>query len=641
VTPVSLAWIAGACAALIVTALAFLARDVSRGQFSARDALWLAALFVVVLWGKLALLDHYPVPVPFWDQWDGEVASLYLPYANGGLTWHQMFTLHNEHRIFFTRVLAVTLLTINGQWDPQLQIAVNAVLHSLAAVVFAVMLWLACGRRWLPLLVAILALVFAPPFALENTLAGFQSAFYFLVLFAGLAIWLMGTHRPGSWAWFLGWICAFCSIFTVGGGILTVAGIGTLIVFNAFSNTWQWRQALVNIAALGALVGVGYMVLSPPLAYHDYLKAGTWLAFKVSFARNLAFPWIEAPRSAMVLWLPLVVLAFVVLSRRLRTTGLERLTFALGAWVLLQAAALAYSRGANGAIPASRYLDMLSFGFVVNTVALLALVATRSSRLWVSAGYTALALWLAVGGLGIAQLSRNILAKEGRDKRLHMEEYLRNVRHFVVTGDAETFAEKRGPAEIPYYSAPMLAGWLSHPYVRQILPAPVRAPLNVREQAGAAAGFAQTVSPGDPLPVWDSYASGRAKSQGRFESLPLQCLEFDALRFEVAGSPRAPGMRLALKSADGRETVVRPAWASGSGWSAVTVDCPASAFTVVAADASPTAWFAFRQPTEIGWASAIAESMAERSEIIGFLAAATIFAALVLPVRPRTKVTTT
>ena len=30
--------------------------------------------------------------------------------ATDGLTWHQMFTLHNEHRIFFTRVLATSLL---------------------------------------------------------------------------------------------------------------------------------------------------------------------------------------------------------------------------------------------------------------------------------------------------------------------------------------------------------------------------------------------------------------------------------------------------------------------------------------------------------------------------------------------------
>ena len=42
--------------------------------------------------------------------------------------WRQMFTFHNEHRIFFSRLLALTELVVNGQWDPRLQITINAVL---------------------------------------------------------------------------------------------------------------------------------------------------------------------------------------------------------------------------------------------------------------------------------------------------------------------------------------------------------------------------------------------------------------------------------------------------------------------------------------------------------------------------------
>jgi len=621
VTPLSLAWIAAACLALVVTALAFLARDVTRGPFGARDALWLTALFLVTLWAKLTLLDHYPMPVPFWDQWDGEAASLYLPFANGGLTWHQMFTLHNEHRVFFTRVLAMALLATNGQWDPQLQIVVNVVLHSLVAVIFAVILWLAAGRRRLPLLALIIGLAFAPPFALENTLAGFQSAFYFLVLFSGLALWLMGMHRPGTPAWFIGWLCAFCSIVTVAGGILTVAAIGCLVVLKALSTPREWREAVLNISALAAVGVVGYAALSPPLPYHDYLKAGTWLAFKVSFARNLAFPWITAPRSSVILWVPLLAVAAVVVFRRLRSNGLEQIALALGAWVVLQAATIAYSRGVNGATPTSRYLDMLSFGFVVNTVALVAILDWWKTRRWLSIAASVLVVWVAVGSVGVFWLSQSILAKDGREKRSWMQEYVRNVRHFVVTGDLASFAEKRGPQEVPYFSPPMLAGWLLHQYVRHILPATVREPLDIQPQQNTANTFSETSSPKDLLAVWDSYAGGRAKAQGRFESQPVQCKDYDQLRFEIAGSPGAQGMRLFLKATDsGRETLVRPALAGGPGWSAVSVRCPPGPFTVVAIDESPTAWFAFRQPSEIGWASSAAESMIQQSRALGFVA---------------------
>ena len=52
-----------------------------------------------------------------------------------------MFGLHNEHRIFFSRVLALDLLVLNGQWDPRLQQVVNAGLQSVIAVLLQTMLW--------------------------------------------------------------------------------------------------------------------------------------------------------------------------------------------------------------------------------------------------------------------------------------------------------------------------------------------------------------------------------------------------------------------------------------------------------------------------------------------------------------------
>jgi hypothetical protein len=618
VTPFSLAWIAAASVALVVAALGFLARDLRAGPFTIADGCWLGALFPVTLWAKLLLVEYYPMTVPFWDQWDGEVASLYLPFAQDALTWHQMFTPHNEHRIFFTRVLALVLVGTNGQWDPQLQIVVNAAIHALVAVVFAAMLW--SERRWLPIFVLTIGLAFAPPFALENTLAGFQSAFYFFVLFAGLAIWLMGTHGPGTRAWFIGWLCAFAALVTIGGGILTIAAIGTLIALSLFNAPRESRQTVANLAALAVVAGLGYALLVPPLPNHDYLKAGTWLAFKISFARNLAFPWITWPRLSPVLWVPLILVAVIVLIKRLKTTKLERMSLALGAWVVIQAATVAYTRGVNGTAPASRYLDMLSFGLVVNTVALVALLAHFDgwARRWMKkAAQGALTLWLVGAIAGVTLLSQAILAKDGREKLLWMNEYVRNVRHFVVTGDLPTLVQKRGPFEIPYFSPMMLAGWLTHPYVRHILPATVREPLTLAtgETTGA---FGQASSHKDLLSVWDSYVGGRSKAQGRFESQPIACREYQQIRFEVAGALRASGQSLVLKPSDGgRETIVRPPLIGGSGWTAVSVRCPSTAFTVLAVDSSPTAWFAFHQPSEIGWASSVAESLIQQSWAFG------------------------
>ena len=377
VTPFSLAWIAAAVVVLISTGLATILGEIRAGPVSRRDALWFGALILTVIWAKLALLQHHPVPVPFWDQWDGEGLTLYIPWAGQGVTWRQMFTFHNEHRIFFSRLLALTLLVLNGQWDPHLQIVVNAVLHSLAALVFAVILWLAMGRRQLPGIVLAVALAFAPPFAIENSLAGFQSAFYFLVLFSGLALWLMGTSRPGSAPWFLGSFFAMCCPFTVAGGILILPAIAGMMVLRAIAGRWGWRMLAASAAALTVVAAVGYGALPPPISYHEALKAGTVRNFEIAFARSLAFPSINYPRATVAMWLPLAAVGLIALWRRLRTTTIEQVTLAMGAWVVVQCAAMAYSRGANGAAPASRYLDMVALGYLANTAAILSWLATR------------------------------------------------------------------------------------------------------------------------------------------------------------------------------------------------------------------------------------------------------------------------
>ena len=63
-----------------------------------------------------------------------------------------MFTPHNEHRVFFTRLYALDVVLANGQWDPRVQQVCNAALHSFTAVLLAMIFWLASNRRHLDLI---------------------------------------------------------------------------------------------------------------------------------------------------------------------------------------------------------------------------------------------------------------------------------------------------------------------------------------------------------------------------------------------------------------------------------------------------------------------------------------------------------
>jgi hypothetical protein len=627
VTALSLTWIAVAVAALIAAGVAFVVRDLRAGRFTRADGLWLAAVTLVIVAAKLLLVQRYPVPVPFWDQWDGEALTLYIPWADHGLTWRQMFTFHNEHRIFFSRLLAVVLVVANGQWDPHLQIVVNALLHTLVGAIVASVLWLAMERRYLPAIAVCVALVFAAPFGVENSLAGFQSAFYFMLLFSTLAIWLMGTARAGSAAWWLGVFYALCTPFTVAGGILIVAPLACLVLLQAIALRSGWWRLLANAAALAVVAGIAYAALPPPIEAHAPLKAQSVFYFVVALARSLAFPFINYPRAALLMWLPATCLAGAVLWRRLNTTAIERLALALAVWGVVQSVAVAYSRGATGAAPVSRYMDTLAFGVLANAMALLSFIGPLNSKRWNAGWAAALAIWIGVVGVGIGRVSDEMLETIARERRQWTPEHVKNVRLFVMNGDLDSFLEKKGPRDLPHYSASMLATWLEDPYLRGILPAAIRQPLDVRpREDGPGRGSATPQADGDVQPVFDSYGSARAKGIAHFESQPVSCGQFHHLRFEIASSASWSGLSLALHDLrSGANTPVQMPWNAQGGWNAVSVRCPAGQFTVVADDSSPSAWLAFRQPSEMAWASTIALLVIQQAMLFA-LAALTVVA---------------
>ena len=88
-------------------------------------------------------------------------------------------------------------------------------------------------------------------------------------------------------------------------------------------------------------------------------------------------------------------------------------------------------------------------------------------------------------GIGIKRVSDEMLATHGPLRRQWTREHVRNVRQFVMTDDVHAIRRVEGPAgRFPTTALSMLASWLEHPYIRRILPAAVRRPLDVRP-AGA------------------------------------------------------------------------------------------------------------------------------------------------------------
>jgi hypothetical protein len=623
VTPTALTVVA-------VAALALVAAAVTAARVAPRLAV--VGLFLVVFSAKLFFLRSYHVTVAYWDEWVMG-ADLFRPYHDCSLGWSQMFGLHNEHRVFFTRLLSLALLVVDGQWDPRLQQVVDAAIHALTAGVLAAMLWRASGRRHLLPLLGVCMVTFALPFSWENTLLGLQSSFYFQLLFFVLALWLMTGFRLGTAAWWLGGACATCGLVAAAGGIMTPLAIAGVVAVTGWRDRQAWRRCLAALVVVASILALGVAVASPPLPGHAALKARTAAEFIAAFGRNLAWPWIEHPWVSVVAWLPVASSMLVVWRSRTPFTMLERIVVGLSAWVTLQAAAVAYGRGVGGQAPVPRYQDFLSLGFVANAAALLA-IADRlrgSTAQWRVRG--AAGSWLCLFVVGLAGLMQNAF-HDVNHYRDYWSDYASNIRRFVFTGDLAEFASKRPHREVPYPDPLVLAGMLREPYLRSILPTAVREPVRVQPRLVTDHAFmpdgADPTLPRDPLTrAWGSYTALGAASQGRFESeIVAPCRLGGRLRFLVSGEIGTPSLSLQLyEQGSGRVLDVRPGRPAVGEWVDVQVPCPKGPYMVVAVDQRPDGWLAFREPVEIGWASRVAEALIARSEsMLAIALAVTAFA---------------
>src|SRR4051812_27869945 len=154
----------------------------------ATRAVLCAGVFLAVLGCRLWLISAFASPIPFWDEWDGEAASLLKPFLEHRLHPADLFLPHNEHVIFFTRALTLGVYWLTGFWDVVLQMVINATLYAL--ILTAILAALARHLADRDLLIAALAsaAVAAIPFAWENILFGFATQFAVLIGLSAAAL---------------------------------------------------------------------------------------------------------------------------------------------------------------------------------------------------------------------------------------------------------------------------------------------------------------------------------------------------------------------------------------------------------------------------------------------------------------------
>jgi hypothetical protein len=416
------------------------------------------AAALIVFGFKLALIGGYGHPIPFWDQWDAEAASLYKPYLESRLSLAELFDAHNEHRIMFTKLIALAELELAGVWDPVVQMIVNAALHSGFAAMLVALLGASMDRRRRVMLAAATVVAFFVPFGWENLLAGFQSQFYLMQIFSVCAIALLISRQPFRGGWLAGLGLAVCAYFSLASGAF--AALASAILCGLQIVTGSRGRDLRNAAGIGVLLAAAaaMVAFTPSIPGHAHLKAQGVVHFLDALFRVSIAPTPVAP----LLHIPLLMLAWRMMARPAAASRADWLILALGGWVFMQMVSLAYGRATG--TTSSRYMDLLIVLFPLDFAALMALMdSTSAGRAW-----RAVAAWAFVAVAGIAAVAPARAFAPLAEKHAQSVVQSANVRRFVETGDMAVLRGKP-VMDLPYPDPERLAGLITDGSVRLTL----------------------------------------------------------------------------------------------------------------------------------------------------------------------------
>ncbi len=420
---------------------------------------------LIVLGSKFALIATYANATPFWDQWDAEADRLFRPWLEGTWQWSSLFAPHSEHRILTTRLLALSLFAANASlWDPIIEMQVNALIHVAGLSLLLHIVSQTLNHKAQFSLLCFCAVVFSIPFGWENTLAGFQSQFYFLVLFGSAYFLALLHHETYTLKWWCGLACGLLTYFSLAAGAFTFFAGTAILALKGYCYRREQKFPFSAIA-LNASIAIGAVLLTPIVPQHAHLRAQSLSQFASALTTLFAWPSSNVLLGLITIQLPLIALV-IKSMRNLKSCQLGHwFVIAMCMCLFGQIISLAFGRAAVGT--ASRYQDLFTIGLALNFACLGILKASVKPSL----DNVILAAWVIwIGTVAFSVLSmRSQIEEQLQQKFMTGQAQEINVRAYVVTGDF-SHLDHKPHLDIPYPAAERLRQLLENPLIRRTLP---------------------------------------------------------------------------------------------------------------------------------------------------------------------------
>ena len=219
----------------------------------------------------------------------------------------------------------------------------QAPIHALAVVLFVSRVGQFMSALGKAALAGFAGVIIAVPYGFENALWGFQSQFYFMMLFGIATIWLCWRYDPFTPRWWLGVCAAFASLFTTAGGVFAILAVLAFLALRlVLERRAQFKREAAGIAILTAIALFGILTTPHPPSNEEFV-ATSFKAFFFALTGVLSWP-CEAHWACIIVQAPLVILALTSLFRRVPFSDGRWFPVIIGAFLWIQAILTAYRR---------------------------------------------------------------------------------------------------------------------------------------------------------------------------------------------------------------------------------------------------------------------------------------------------------
>jgi hypothetical protein len=591
---------------------------------TATKVCWLVLLFVTVVVSRWLWITTFASELPFHDQWDGEMETL-RRFMEGQLRWQDLFSAHNEHRIFWSRISWLLLFASNNHcYDNLVDTVALALLAGLTATLLATFYLRLTQWRSPWWVTAVLLISYCLPLAWQNMVWGFQFQMHYQILFALLAFYGMAFWKPFTPWWYVGTTSLVAGLFTSASGCFAGPCLIFVFLVEAIHKGRLNRETVLNTCICAAVFVVG-VLMTPHVPWHDSLKATSVADFVSALGKHLAWPWQSHSWLALGINAPLILLLGLWLLGRLRLAEPPaRFLVLVGAYSVSQMLAMAYSRGAGGWGVTPRYLDFYLLAVVTNllscrlllSVAPLGTMVTRLPILALAS------IWITLLTAGAAIHLRaqfppdGILSWTMGGWKSGSEIQRKNILEYLQNGTRSHLSGKNHHLEYGYPDGKRLMDRLDKYGPIDLLPYSISTgiPLAVEEATGVYENSKLPTEykngPGARADVVSGYAEkgGKGTWTSRLIDRGARYLLFDYVGMNASGS-----LSLRLKDIDGHTSGGAEFTETNlpkrlRGWREVVVEVNKVPYRIEARDSRSQGWFGFAPPRRVGRLTALLQS---------------------------------